>query len=279
MKKIFLIGFVLFFFFVFAACEEPADDNNNEINVEGEFRENIFVRVQGGTFLMGSPDVEGRHNERPQRSVTVSSFYMSRFPITQREWREVMGTNRSTFRGDNLPVETISWIEAARFANALSIREGRTPVYTITGFNNVTRNLTANGYRLPTEAEWEFAARGGIECNQNFTYSGSNIRSEVAWYFGNRQRAGTHGVGRLKPNALGLYDMSGNVQEWVNDWYGAYAAGSQTNPNGPGDAGGRSRVLRGGSWASSEDNIRVAARDNIYPIFLGGSIGFRLVRP
>ena len=282
-KTMLLVGMVLAFGFIFAACDNPVNngpENDVPVNYDpGSNPDNVFVRVGAGTFTMGSPVDIGSTNERPTRNVTVSGFYMSRFPISQGEWYDVMGTNPSTFTGDNwrsLPVEGMAWIQVIEFANEMSRRANRTPAYTISG-SNATWNSAANGYRLPTEAEWEFAARGGIVCDGNYTYSGGNVRSEVAWYSGHRERPGTHHVGRLAPNALGLYDMSGNVWEWVWDWYAPYPSADQTNPTGP--AAGRSKVLRGGSWASTAGNLRLVVRDNIYPAFLGGTMGFRLVRP
>ena len=176
--------------------------------------------------------------------------------------------------GDNHPMYYVSWFEAVEFANAKSRRAGLTPSYTISG-NTVTWNRAANGYRLPTEAEWEFAARGGIVCRDDFTYSGSNAAGEVAWYFGNSRRR-PQDVGTRQPNALGLYDMSGNVWEWVWDWYGAYPDGAQTDPEGA--QTGFNRVARGGSWESSASNARSVNRLNVNPTVRTFIIGFRLVR-
>jgi len=191
--------------------------------------DNFFVRVRGGTFLMGSPEgtPNSSANERPVREVRLSDFYISRFQVTQGEWYDVMqhlpsgtadGTRRPsffngtndrfgatvtpTFEWRNLPVERVSWFEAVEFANRKSLRSGLTPAYTISGIN-VTWNRAANGYRLPTE----FAARGGIACEGNYAFSGSGVAAEVAWHSAN-SGSRTHEVGRLAPNALGLYDMS-----------------------------------------------------------------------
>ena len=243
-----------------------------------------FVRVQGGTFLMGSPEgtLNSRENERPTRSVTVSSFYMGRHPVTQGDWYDLIGTRPSGFSGPNwrnLPVERVSWFDAIEFANAKSRRAGLTPAYTISGtgaHRTASWNRAADGYRLPTEAEWEFAARGGSLCPDNFMYSGGNAAGEVAWYFGNSRRR-PQDVGTRRSNALGLYDMSGNVWEWVWDWFGLYPAHAQTNPEGA--FSGSGRVTRGGSWGWSTGGLGSANRGNMGPAGWYGIIGFRLVRP
>jgi len=235
-----------------------------------------MVRVQGGTFNMGG------------RSVTVSTFYMDAHLVTQREWTEMMGTtvrqqwdryvSWGTMRGegDNHPMYFVSWFEAAEFANRRSLRAGLTPAYTISG-TNVTWNRGANGYRLPTEAEWEFAARGGVVCRGNFEFSGSNVVSEVAWYSGN-SGGSTQPVGLLRPNALRLYDMSGNVWEWVWDWWGTLpSSGQATNPAGA--AAGVSRVVRGGGWGVVPVGARSAFRGGGNPVDRLEDIGFRVVRP
>ena len=235
-----------------------------------------FVRVAGGTFQMGCASGEWT---RPVRNVTVSSFYMSSYPVTQGEWEELMGSSPSRFRGDNRPVEQVSWFDAIEFANAKSRRSGLTPAYTISGSGDnrtVSWNRGANGYRLPTEAEWEFAARGGIVCRGNFRYSGSNAVGEVAWH--NTNSAGsTQDVGLLRPNALGLYDMSGNVWEWVWDWLDRYPSAAQTNPVGA--SSGSFRVLRGGSWINSAAYVHSVLREGVAPSDRVDLLGFRLVRP
>jgi len=261
-----------------------------------------FVRVGGGTFQMGSPEgtPNSQANERPVRSVTVSGFYMSRFQVTQGEWYDVMGARPSWFTGvnwRNLPVEQVSWYDAIVFSNRLSIQSGLTPAYSIGGSTNpddwgpvpywddwdilaiwdaVEIVPGSTGYRLPTEAQWEFAARGGIVCQGNYTFSGSNTAADVAWYRDNSGNR-THEVGTRQPNALGLYDMSGNVWEWVWDWFGPYPNAAQTNPTGP--AASDARVFRGGSWFSAPGNARSAFRDYVNPDFRFTAIGFRVVRP
>jgi len=231
-----------------------------------------FVRVQGGTFQMGRCPTG--QNVTPMRNVTVSSFYMSRHQVTQREWVELMGSNPSHFRGDNRPVEMVSWFEAVEFANRKSQRAGLTPAYTISG-TNVTWNRGVNGYRLPTEAEWEFAARGGIVCQGNFTFSGGNTLGDLGWYTGN-SGGSTQDVGMRRPNALGIYDMSGNVSEWVWDWHGPYLSAAQTDPVGA--SSGSNRVIRGGSWGSSGFVCSVIRGGGVPAVRLH-NLGFRLVRP
>ena len=230
-----------------------------------------FVYVEGGTFQMGS--TAGDSDEEPVHQVTVSTFYMSRYEVTQKEWREVMGSSPSRFSGDNLPVEQVSWYDAVEYCNVLSVQKGLTPVYTING-TSVTANWSANGYRLPTEAEWEYAARGGNASN-GYLYAGSDNADEVAWYRDNSGDA-THPVGGKAPNELGLYDMSGNVWEWCWDWKGSYSSGNQSDPRGP--ASGSVRVNRGGSWYNSARNLRSANRYGYSPGDSNYSLGFRLVR-
>jgi len=204
-----------------------------------------------------------------------------------------MGTNPAYFPGvTNGPVERVSWFKAIEYSNRRSIAEGITPCYSYgtygtnpddwpTGWNssssnhtNVTCNWTADGYRLPTEAEWHFAALGGNETH-NYTYSGSNNIDEVAWYW-NNSGSTTHTVGTKAANELGTYDMSGNVWEWVWDIYGSYPGGAQTNPHGA--VSGDYRVFRGGSWYDVAFYCTVSDRYNYYATYTYYSIGFRLCR-
>ena len=189
---------------------------------------NNMVYVSGGTFTMGATSEQGSEaydNEKPTHSVTLSSYYICKYEVTQALWRAVMGSNPSFFKGDNLPVEYVSWNDCQTFINRLNSYTGR-------------------NFRLPTEAEWEFAARGG-NYSRHYKYSGSNYISDVGWYDDNSGNR-THPVGTKQANELGLYDMSGNVWEWCSDWYGSYSFYSQNDPTGPNS--GSYRVNRGGGW-------------------------------
>jgi formylglycine-generating enzyme required for sulfatase activity len=201
-----------------------------------------------------------------------------------------MESNPSYFKGDNLPVERVSWYDAVEYCNRRSEKEGLTPAYMIDKNRSdpdnkseadtikweVRWNRAANGYRLPTEAEWEYAAKGGNKDQTVFEYSGSNSPDAVAWY-GDNSGGKTHPVGTKQPNSLGLYDMSGNVYEWCGDWYGSYASGSQTDPGGP--SSGTYRVIRGGGWYGSASGCAVAYRSNYYPFGRNNFFGFRVVCP
>jgi formylglycine-generating enzyme required for sulfatase activity len=259
-----------------------------------------MVRISGGTFTMGSPwnEPERDVEDGPQHRVTVSTFYMGKYEVTQREWREVMGNNPSKFKGDNLPVENVSWYDAVEYYNKRSQREGLTPAYTINKTRRdpqnvamydeikwlVTWNRNADGYRLPTEAEWEYACRAGTTTPFS---TGNNITTSQANYDGNypynnnakgAYREKTVNVGSFAPNDWGLYDMHGNVSEWCWDWFGGdYSSGAQTNPVG--HATGAFRVLRGGSWDGlGARNLRSADRSFVIPSYWDDDLGFRLVR-
>jgi formylglycine-generating enzyme required for sulfatase activity len=230
-----------------------------------------FIFVQGGAFQMGSAN--GEIDERPVHSVTVNSFYMGKYEVTQKEWVETMGSNPSNFKGDTLPVEMVSWHDVLEYCNKRSMREKLTPAYQGSG-DSVTCDVSASGYRLPTEAEWEYAARGGASnVYLAYSYSGSNNTDDVAW-FSHNSNDRTHPVGTKQPNNLGIYDMSGNVWEWCWDWYGNYLRGSHTNPMGA--ASGSYRVLRGGSWYSFVQSV--THRDVNIPTRRASNYGFRLVR-
>jgi len=226
-----------------------------------------YVRIAPGTFTMGSPNSEeGHDDDETQHRVTITRAYcMKATEVTQGEWQAVMGSNPSYFKdcGANCPVEQVSWADAVGYANALSRREGLPECYSGSTFSG----LGCRGYRLPTEAEWEYAARAGT------TAATYGKLDSVAWYDENSGQA-SHPVGQKQPNAWGLYDMLGNVWEWTGDWYGEYS-GTVTDPTGP--ATGSYRVLRGGSWNSYARNARAALRYYITPVFRL-TLGFRLSR-
>jgi formylglycine-generating enzyme required for sulfatase activity len=215
-----------------------------------------MVAVEGGTFTMGCTSEQGNdcyNDEKPAHSVTLSDFYIGKYEVTQAQWKAVMGSNPSHFKGDNLPVETVSWNDVQDFIRELNALTGKT-------------------YRLPMEAEWEYAARGGAQ-RQGYKYSGSDTVGDVAWYSGNSGNT-THPVGQKSSNELGLHDMSGNVYEWCNDWWGAYSSSSQTNLPEP--SSGSYRVVRGGSWCGNAQCARVPFRDLSTPGIRGAFLGFRL---
>lgn len=211
-----------------------------------------MIRVEGSTFKMGNAD--GENEEKPVHEVTLSSFSIGETEVTQELWEAVMGENPSFFKGSKRPVEEVSWNDCQTFIGKLN-------------------ELTGKTFRLPTEAEWEFAARGGNQ-SKGYTYSGSNTIGDVAW-FGDASDSGTHDVAMNFPNELGIYDMSGNVHEWCQDWYGSYGSRSQTNPTGP--SSGSDRVERGGCWNYIAKCCRVSSRDSHHPPTLAyRSLGFRL---
>ena len=249
-------------------------------------QQNNMVRIEGGTFTMGSPDNElNRYDEETQKQVTVSSFWMGKYEVTHREFQEIMGYNPNNFTGDlNRPVEQVTWFDAVEYCNKLSQKEGFTPVYTITGRTpatgypitaaTVTANWDANGYRLPTEAEWEYACRAGTTTAYN---TGDNISLGQANFYSDEWQGMTTPVGSYAPNAWGLCDMHGNVFEWCWDWdwYGDYTSGEQTNR---GAVSGYFRVVRGGSWGNNEQFHRSAYRHSNHPSYRDNTLGFRVVR-
>ena len=223
-----------------------------------------MIAVEGGTFTMGATSEQGSDAydwEKPTHSVTLSSYSIGETEVTQALWQAVMGSNPSYFSGSNKPVEQVSWDDCQDFIRRLNA-------------------LTGENFRLPTEAEWEYAARGGNK-SRGYKYAGSNNIDNVAWYWDNipSQSSGSAGYGTQvvaskSPNELGLYDMSGNVWEWCQDRYGSYSSGSQTNPTGP--TSGDSRVYRGGSWYSDAWYCRVSYRHIYDPTYRSYFIGLRL---
>ncbi|GBU23024.1 hypothetical protein R80B4_02937 [Fibrobacteres bacterium R8-0-B4] len=217
-----------------------------------------MIAVKGDEFRMGCTSEHGDDcyiKESPAHLVTLSDFLIGKYPVTQREWTLVMGDNPSEFKGDSLPVESVDWNDAHEFIKKLNA-------------------MSNKRYRLPTEAEWEYAARGGI-MREGLKFSGSGNADDVAWYDENSGEA-THPVGTKSPNELGIYDMSGNVAEWVEDRYGLYTDASRTNPTGP--SSGSTRVNRGGSWDVDARYCRTSNRNDNTPESRYNSLGFRLAR-
>lgn len=219
-----------------------------------------MIAVEGGTFTMGSPysDSDASDNEKPAHQVTLSSFTIGETEVTQELWQAVMGSNPSYFMGDlQRPVECVSWNDCQTFITKLN-------------------ELTGATFRLPTEAEWEYAARGG-NASEGYKYSGSNTIGDVAWYTNNSSNA-THPVKTKQPNELGIYDMSGNVYEWCADWYDSsyYASSPENNPTGP--SSGSYRVLRGGGWGDRARYCRVAIRNFHNPDIRNVIYGLRLAQ-
>lgn len=224
-----------------------------------------MIRVDGGAFNMGATPDQGENpneDEKPMHQVVLSDYYIGQTEVTQELWQAVMESNPSRFNNDiNKPVEKVSWNQCQEFIFRLN-------------------DLTGQQFRLPSEAEWEFAARGGTK-SKNYTYSGGNDLNDLAWYNYNAYAVGssspdygTHVVGTRLPNELGLYDMTGNVWEWCQDWYGSYSAENQTDPTGP--ETGSNHVIRGGGWTNYPSLLRIAARSNYLPTFTGNFIGLRL---
>ena len=215
-----------------------------------------MVAVEGGTFMMGATSEQGSDaydGEKPVHQVTLSSYYIGQTEVTQVLWEAVMGKNPSYFKGENKPVEYVSWDYCQDFVIKLN-------------------QLTGKRFRLPTEAEWEYACRGGKK-SRGYKYSGSNTIGDVAWYYRNSSDM-THPVATKSPNELGLYDMSGNVWEWCQDWYGYYSSAAQTNPTGA--LSGSYRVYRGGSWGSVAKICRSSYRLSFTPGYRYNDLGLRL---
>lgn len=259
-----------------------------------------MLYVPGGTFTMGrtnsgsSKDIE-TDDELPAHSVTLNSFYIGKYQVTQGEYQAVMGSNPgySFGVGENYPVYEVSWYDAIKYCNLRSMNEGLAPAYSVNSStdpedwvevpwdpNNYAVldaaicNWDANGYRLLTEAEWEYAARGGTN-NPNYLYSGSDNLDAVAWHVNNSD-GNTHPVGGKAANGLGIYDMSGNVFEWCWDWFDYYSSSPSNNPKGP--ESGSSRVMRGGSWHNGSSYCRVVYRLNCAPDGKFSNGGFRVCR-
>jgi formylglycine-generating enzyme required for sulfatase activity len=249
-----------------------------------------YVRIEPGVFTMGSPaDELGHEDDETQHEVTLTrAFELKATEVTQAEWQALMGNNPSRFVrcGDDCPVETVSWYGAVGYCNALSAQQGLAPCYDA---ESNFLGLDCQGYRLPTEAEWEYAARAGTE-TAFYTGAITNLGCELdpnldaaGWYCGNAAPSSSrverpHPVGQKQPNAWGLYDMHGNVGEWVNDWSGEYPPGAAVDPAGPASDEDNFRVYRGGSWDDGARFARAANRDRFTRGDQSGSLGFRPAR-
>ncbi len=257
-----------------------------------------LVLIEGGEFLHPKSNYHGK-------PVAVSSFYLGRHEVTQQEWTAVMGSNPSKFKGDDLPVDTVTWYDCIEYCNRRSEREGLKPYYRVDRKMRdprnecelddlkwtVTINPGANGYRLPTEAEWEYAAAGGQK-TRGHVYSGSNDLDKVGWFWKNagaepldgmwnwpmveRNRNQSHPVGQKEPNELGLHDMSGNVREWCWDWYADTLAANGKDPLG--GPGGAARVVKGGGWLGGDFCCEAFYRGSFEPNGIGPDQGLRVAR-
>lgn len=296
MRMVSIFYLIAIFFLVSACSQQTPSHNPSSSNISLKQNKNIsvdepdphnFILVKGGTVKNKKSNFYGKGEK-------ISSFYIGKNEVTQKEWTEVMGSNPSQFKGDKLPVEMVSWYDAIEYCNKRSIQEGLKPYYNIiknkkdsnnkSEYDNlkwtVTINSGSNGYRLPTEIEWEYAASGG-QMSKNYTYSGSNDINEVAWYWrnsGDKYLSGNwnwpaiennHGkpktVGLKNPNELGLYDMSGNVREWCWNWYGDSKSGSW-------------RVTKGGGWIGGDTSVQIDFSGKFDPNGIGPDQGFRVVR-
>ena len=274
-RKYWILGVLWLGMLMVISWEVRAQEKNYTETVNGVTFEMVYV--EGGIFMMGALENEGKgdlYSAQPAHQVKLSDYYIGKYEVTQGLWKAVMGNNPSVYqRGDNYPVDRVSWEDAREFCDKLS-------------------RLTGRKYALPTEAQWEYAARGGVE-SEGYVYSGSNVISDVSWC-GNLN-SGTYPVGSKQPNELGIYDMSGNVREWCRDWYGAYPAADsvvytycsnlgifcasnlQTDPTGP--VTGTERVIRGGCWFDGAARCcSVSFRYAFVPDMRSDVHGFRVVR-
>lgn len=249
------------------------DDINSTVNIDKTpIISADMIFVQGGDFIMGSTDK--KLSDERFHSVTVSSFWIGKYEVTQKDWKSIMDDNPSWHENDDKPVECVSWLDAVEFCNKKSEKDGLTKVYTFKN-DEVKLDMKANGYRLPTEAEWEYAARGGVN-NRKYKFSGSDNIDEVAVYNNNSDDK-TSVVGTKKPNDLGIYDMTGNASEWCWDYYDRkYYEDNQIDPQGP--SSGSKRVIRGGSYSNGKLATEVSYRDKRDEDYDEDDLGFRLVR-
>lgn len=239
-----------------------------------------MILVVGGTYLRGSAEQPYAASERVHET-TVSDYYLACTEISQAQYKAVMGANPSKIAGADKPVDSVSWLDAVSYCNKRSEREGFDSAYQIKG-SSVIWDSSKNGYRLPTEAEWEYAARGGVSGAigevplKKAPFAGSFNADDVAWYDRNSGKT-TKAVATKKANELGFYDMSGNVWEWCWDWFGEYPKGAVINPTGSEKASGQ-RVLRGGAWFTPSPLLRTTYRYWSAPSFKANTVGFRVAR-
>jgi len=238
--------------------------------------------VEGGSFQMGDATAGGI--EQPVHTVSVASFFIDSTEVTQADYQELTGINPSEFQdtiSSNRPVEMVTWYDAVLYCNARSKRDGRDTVYSYTGVTGTARdgrsglgnlviNLEKNGYRLPTEAEWEYACRAGTTSHYYWDVDSALL---YAWYIDN-SAGSTHNAASKLPNTNSLYDMSGNVWEMCNDWFGTYGSAAQSDPSGPGS--GTAKIIRGGCWSRDSTYLRSAARLAVNPGARSNDVGFRV---
>jgi len=277
-RLIVLIAFIAFG----SGCskeDNPAQSTESPSAVATEIKTKTgmeMVLIPAGEFVMG--DEKSENDERPAHKVRISAFYIDKYEVTQKVYESLMGKNPAKFKGPDRPVEQISWLGAVRFCNMRSAREGLTPCYDP---QTLECNYQADGYRLPTETEWEYACRAGTTTRYSFGNNPGQLK-QYAWFKDNTNKS-THPVGQKKSNSWGLYDMHGNVWEWCGDYYSEtyYQQSPPADPRGP--SAGMERVLRGGSWAVGAESCRSATRYNENPgladvCFGYEAYGFRSVR-
>ena len=274
MKKLYFVMLLTLAFGFAVTLVSCGDDKDEPLPFDKTYTVNgvsfKMITVEGGTFIMGATSQQGSDDFdlEPDHLVTLSNYSIGQTEVTQALWLAVMGSNPSYFSSDNnyaenlqRPVECVSWNDCQTFIAKLN-------------------QLTGKNFRLPTEAEWEYAARGG-KLSKGYEYAGSNTIDNVAWYYdnsgnlgSNNPDGGTHTVATKAPNELGLYDMSGNVWEWCQDWYGDYTSGEQKNPTGP--ASGFGRVIRGGCWYYKALYCHVLIRRPYVPLSASNNVGLRI---
>ncbi len=282
--KIFNLIAVLMLSIGFVSCKDEPDTSgapeNNDFDIFAELEMDEMVFVEGGTFTMGATSEQGDdyyNDELPTHQVILDSYYIGKYEVTQQLWEYVMAYSDTAYDGAKMSTnESGVWLESTP-SSKYGLGDYY-PVYYVSYedivniFIHRLNKITGKTFRLPTEAEWEYAARGGNK-SQGYKYSGSNSIGDVAWYYGNSSLS--HQVGTKAPNELGLYDMSGNVEEWCSDWRRSYTSEPQTNPTGA--DGGSYRMIRGGSYDSVKRNCRVSFRGGIFPDRRSSIRGFRLV--